>query len=146
MKTETSVFDRLEGNREYAYSIIRIFLGLALFVRGLVLSSDPSKIIQLADAQQWYWWYSFVIVAHIIGGLLLALGLATRWASLLQTPILFGAVFFVHLHQGLLDKGQSLELSILVLVLLLIFSVFGSGTLSVEEYLKAKRDTRSLET
>lgn len=139
MNIDNSFFTRLEGKREYAYAFVRIFLGIALLVRGVVLSSDPSRIIELADVQQWYWWYSFVIVAHIIGGLLLAAGLATRWASALQIPILFGAVFFVHLHQGLLNKGQSLELSALVLVLLILFFVFGSGVLSLEEYFKKKK-------
>ena len=82
----------------------------------------------------------------MIGGLSLALGLLTRLGSLLQIPVLFGAVFLVHLKQGLLSVGQSLELSVLVLILLLLYFIFGSGVLSVDNYLKKKKLIDSVST
>jgi putative oxidoreductase len=131
----------LDNNNSIAYSLIRAFLGIALFVRGVILASDPAAITTLAGEDKIYWWYSYITVAHIIGGFSLAVGLLTRLGSLLQIPVLFGAVFMVHLKQGLLSVGQSLELSVLVLVLLLIYFVFGSGSLSVDNSLKKKKLT-----
>lgn len=76
--------------------------------------------------------YSYIAIVHLIGGALLAVGFFTRLAALIQIPILFGAVFFVHLKQGFLQSGQSLELSIMVLFILVIFFLFGAGELSID--------------
>ena len=143
MKIFSKTLRWIESNNNWAYSFIRIFLGVALFVRGLVLISDPEAITQLAGAHQWYWWYAYITIAHLIGGLSLAFGLFTRYGALLQIPILFGAVFIVHFKQGLMTGGQSLELSALVLVLLLIYFVFGSGVLAVDNYITKRRSARN---
>lgn len=126
------------NNTNLAYALIRSFLGVALFIRGIILASDPAYITSLAGEDKIYWWYSYITVAHLIGGLSLAVGLLTRLGAFLQIPVLFGAVFLVHLKQGLLSVGQSLELSVLVLVLLLIYFAFGAGALSVDNSLKKK--------
>jgi len=133
MKKIDDILLLLNTNLDYAYSIIRIFLGMALFVRGVVMMTDPSAIINIAGAQQLYWLHSLVMVAHVIGGALLAIGYQTRLAAVIQLPILVGAVFFVHLEQGLLAMGQSLELSVLVMFLLLIYFLFGGGNLAIDK-------------
>lgn len=138
MKSE-NFWSILDNNSSLAYSLIRIFLGTALFVRGILLFSDPDTITRLAGEERIYWWYSYITIAHIAGGLLLAIGFLTRLAAFIQIPILFGAVFLIHLKQGLLSVGQSLELSVLVLVLLLIYCIFGSGSLSVDWRLREKK-------
>ncbi|MBM2816800.1 MAG: DoxX family protein [Ignavibacteria bacterium] len=130
---------RLDSQIELGYSLIRTFLGLALFIRGAIMFSDPGAITRLAGANQWYWLYSFIIINHIICGLMLAAGVFTRIASLLQIPILITAVFVVHFKDGLLHQGQSLELSALVLILLLNYLIFGAGALSIDNYLKKRK-------
>ena len=139
MKQSASISHWLDTHREAAYSFIRIYLGIALFVRGWMLFSDPSAITQLAGAQQVYWWYSYIIGAHLIGGLLLTLGLLTRLAALLQIPILAGAVFFIHMEEGLMTVGQSLELAALVLFLLVAYFLFGSGPYALDNYIAEKK-------
>ena len=139
MKLFKSTVSWLGDHNEVAYPFIRFFLGVALFVRGAILASDPATLTQLAGSNQYYWWYSYIIVIHIIGGFLLAIGFATRLAALLQIPVLLGAVFFLHLQQGLATVEQSLELSALVLVLLIIYFLFGSGVLSVDHYIAKKK-------
>ena len=139
MKFANKMFQWLDKNNNLAYALIRAFLGIALFVRGWILISDPAAMIELAGEDKIYWWYSYLTITHLIGGFLLAIGFFTRLASLLQIPILYGAVFMIHLKQGLLSVGQSLELSVLVLMLLLLYFIFGSGVLSVDNYLKKKK-------
>lgn len=128
-----------EKNIETAFSLIRIFVGFALFVRGIILIYEPSIFTKLTGSDQWYWWYSYVIVIHIIGGVLLGIGLLTRLSALLQIPVLLGAILLFHLKEGLARVEQSLELSTLVLVLLVIFFLFGSGILSVDSYLEKRK-------
>lgn len=139
MKIVSDIVNWFGSHNDIAYSFIRIFLGIALFVRGVILSSDPATLIQLAGTSQLYWWYSYIIAIHIIGGLLLAFGFLTRLAALAQIPVLVGAVFFLHLKQGLLKVEQSLELSALVLFLLIVYFLFGSGILSVDNYSAKKK-------
>ena len=138
MKLFGSIISWLDNHNNVAYSLVRIFLGAALFVRGIILASDPESLIKLAGANQFYWYYSYVIIVHILGGFFLAIGFSTRLASILQIPILFGAVFFLHLQKGLVSSEQSLELSALVLVLLVVYFLFGSGVISIDNFI-AKR-------
>jgi len=110
-----------------------------LFIRGLILFSDPAALTELARAEQQYWYFSYITISHLIGGLCLAIGLLTRFAALIQIPVLGGAVFIVHINQGLMQAGQSLELAVLVLVLLAVYFLFGSGSLAVDKYITSKK-------
>lgn len=73
----------------------------------------------------------YISLAHLMGGLMLTVGLLTRIASWVQIPILAGALL-VHRREGLMSSGQSLEFSSLVFFLLVVFSISGSGPLSVD--------------
>jgi putative oxidoreductase len=77
----------------------------------------------------------YIIFAHILGGPLIAVGLFTRFASLIQVPILIGAVFMVNAPRGFLSIGNhmELEISLIVLVGLVVFMVFGAGKYSIDE-------------
>jgi uncharacterized membrane protein YphA (DoxX/SURF4 family) len=112
--------------------MMRIFIGGALVIRGLLFISDPHKLTQLAGSEQYFWMYSYIAIVHLVGGFMLMIGFFTRLAALIQIPILFGAVFVIHLSKGFLQSGQSLELSIMVLFLLIIFFLFGAGELSID--------------
>jgi len=76
----------------------------------------------------------YVVFAHILGGPLIAFGLYTRIICALQLPILVGAVFMVNYPKGFLSIGQHMELwaSIVVLVGLVVFMVFGAGKFSID--------------
>ncbi len=139
MKRLNDVLSWLEINHDLAYSFIRIFFGVALFVRGLMFFSDPAAITELARVDQMYWWYSYVTIVHLFGGLFLAIGLLTRFAALFQIPVLAGAVFVYHIKQGLMTAGQSLELAALVLFLLIVYFLFGAGLYSVDKYIADKK-------
>ncbi len=121
------------------YDLMRAYLGIGLFVRGVLFVSQPELVLgYLQDIHNWFLPYAlvhFIAVAHLCGGVMLAVGLATRLAAAIQVPILFGAVFLVHSQAGLLNVGQSLEFSGLVLALLLVYLTFGSGKLSVDAFL-----------
>lgn len=138
MSSSTGYLQLLEDNQRYAYALIRIFLGAALFVRGIILVANPDKIYVIDMAAKMHMFYSYVTIIHLLGGFMMAIGLFTRVGALLQVPILFSAVFFIHAGSGLMMGGQSLELAALVLFLLLIYMVFGSGALALNNYFKLK--------
>src|SRR5690606_29645474 len=123
--------------------LVRIYLGIALFVRGLYFFTPPGRevLVGFLDTMGTSGWLSsvlwghYVIMAHLCGGLFLAVGLLTRLSALVQIPILIGAVFFVHAQQGLFSLGQSLELAALVLFLLIIVFIRGPGVWSLDHHL-----------
>jgi uncharacterized membrane protein YphA (DoxX/SURF4 family) len=119
--------------------LIRVYLGIGLMVRGALFISQPEILLDfLKRSHSWFVPLAlsqYVVAAHLCGGILLALGLGTRLAAAVQIPPLLGAVLFVHIGEGLLTAGQSLEFAALVLAMLSAFSVFGSGRLSLDSWL-----------
>ncbi|ROL60506.1 DoxX family membrane protein [Bacteroidetes/Chlorobi group bacterium MS-B_bin-24] len=129
-------FDWFENHINIAYSLIRIFLGFALCIRGLLFMFDPQTLTNLAGEPQNFWIFAYTSVGHLIGGFLLGIGWFVRLGALIQIPILLGAVFTIHLRVGLLTSGQSLELSVLVLFLLVVFFLFGDGGITIKSIFK----------
>ncbi len=118
---------------------VRIYLGLGLFIRGVLIitnvKADFIKELLLRGPQSWLLTVivlHYIELAHFVGGAMLAAGLLTRIAAWVQIPVLAGAVFLFHSHEGLMSSGQSLEFSALVLFLLVVFAISGAGPLSVD--------------
>src|SRR5205814_1568654 len=79
----------------------------------------------------------YVVFAHLIGGVLIVVGLITRIAIIAQLPILLGAIFLVNSKAGFFSANSTeLWLSILILFLLVFFLIEGSGPWSVDEYMR----------
>ena len=117
---------------------VRIYLGLGLFVRGLfIITNTRAEFVQVLLQQLNFPWIltvfllHYIALAHLIGGLMLTVGLLTRIAAWVQIPILAGALL-LHRSEGLMNGGQSLELSGLVLFLLVTFAISGAGPVSVD--------------
>lgn len=129
-------FRRLEHSRHLVLDAIRVYLGAGLFFRGLVLLLTDTGLEQLtsgaAPSITTTGIALYVIVAHVVGGAFLTIGLYTRLASLLQLPVLGGAIVLVHWQDGLLSANQSLEFSVLVLFLLVLVLLFGGGQWSLD--------------
>jgi uncharacterized membrane protein YphA (DoxX/SURF4 family) len=126
--------------------LIRIYLGVGLMVRGALFISNPEILLEfLKRTNSWLLPLAisqYIVAAHLCGGILLALGLGTRVAAAVQIPPLLGAVLFVHIGEGLLTAGQSLEFAALVLAMLGTFSIFGAGRVSLDSWIA----TRNQET
>ena len=129
----------MDAKTNIAYALIRIFLGIALLVRGWMILSNPDSIIELGVNREYYMWISLIGVVHLIGGILLCLGFFARLGAFIQIPILFSASFFVYEHTKLMMGGQSIELATLVLFLLCIYFVFGPGSFSIRNYFAKKK-------
>lgn len=118
---------------------VRIYLGVGLFVRGvLIITNSRADFIQeMVQRTGQSWLISaallhYVALAHFVGGAMLTVGLLTRIAAGVQIPVLAGAVLLIHRTEGLMTAGQSLEFSALVLFLLVVILVAGAGPLSVD--------------
>lgn len=118
--------------------IFRIVLGLFITWKGLQFISNMDELQNTtAGITSWFAGAAlahYIIFAHLLGGPLIVAGLFTRVVCMLQIPILLGAVWFVNAPRGHLSIGNYMELwlSLLVLVGLIVFVVFGAGRFSLD--------------
>ncbi|GAB3181091.1 DoxX family protein [Telluribacter humicola] len=120
--------------------MVRIALGVLLFVKGISFISDTSRLAQLVNGLHFDLWsvmaVHYVAFVHIFGGFLITMGCLTRLACILQLPILLVAVFFVNLRMGFSYFNSELWLSVVTLLLVIVFTVAGSGKFSMDEWLR----------
>jgi uncharacterized membrane protein YphA (DoxX/SURF4 family) len=142
-----------ESHREAWLDCVRIYLGLGLFARGLLLITNTSTgfFVDMLQRTGHTWLFTgamlhYVMLAHFVGGAMLTVGFLTRVAAAVQIPILAGAVFIVHRSDGLFAMGQSLEFSALVLFLLMVIFVSGGGPISVDRSVFGIRKIEPLPT
>lgn len=120
------------GGKDVAYALIRMFLGAALLARGLFLFFNPDALTKIVDDNSLNMYFSWIAISHLLGGLMLFLGLLTRLGALIQLPQLIYAVLFIHMEQGIMMGGQSFELATMTLFLLLVILWYGAGPLSLD--------------
>lgn len=120
--------------------VVRIGLGVLLFVKGISFISDTTKLSELVrelDIQLWtVAAVHYVAFAHIFGGFLIALGCLTRISCMIQIPILIAAVFFLNIRMGFSYLNSELWLSMITLLLVLLFTIVGSGRFSMDEWMR----------
>ena len=119
---------------------LRIGLGIFLMIKGFMFVQDTDALFSIMQKSQFPWvsigLAHYVAFAHLVGGFLIAIGLITRVAILFQIPILLGAVFFVNPEHGFYSENTELWSSVIVLLLLIGFLVFGSGRFSVDHIIR----------
>ncbi|WP_316811179.1 DoxX family protein [Pedobacter heparinus] len=126
--------------------VIRIVLGLLIFSKGIAIVSNTVALQDLLLENNTFGFSGMMAslavhiigFVHLVGGILIAIGLLTRFAAVIQIPILLGAVFFVNLAHGFSVLNNELWLSLLVLLLLVLFWVIGSGPFSVDQAMKKR--------
>jgi putative oxidoreductase len=118
--------------------IIRMLLGLFLVAKGIIFFNNGAYLRDLIIENRIIRQSPEIVTAlvnyvtyiHLLGGALIFFGLLTRLWALLQLPIVFGAVFFVNILSPFVNT--ELWLSMLILALLFLFVVIGSGPLSID--------------
>jgi len=116
--------------------IVRIALGIFLCYKGFEFLQDMSATKNLVANNISFGSFTLILVghyivfAHVLGGALLVLGMLTRFACLIQIPVLLGAIIFVNSKGDVWQPFSELWLSILVFLLLIYFLVVGNGPFS----------------
>lgn len=73
---------------------------------------------------------------HFLGGVMIIIGLFTRWAVLLQLPILMAAIMLM-LGNSIYPTGSDLPFTIFIFLLLVLFLVEGGGPLSLDSHFRS---------
>lgn len=123
--------------------LVRVVLGIFLCYRGVVflenMSAELGRIANYVSSAS-FWLLSLghlIVFAHLLGGVLLVLGMLTRFACLINIPVLIGAIIFGGSATGLWTPFAEILLAILVLLLLCYFLVAGNGRWSFDRYIDA---------
>ncbi len=128
------------GPKSMSLDLIRFYVGLYLFYKGLTFMFFPKLLAYWIESGQLLVLETlaahYVVLAHVFGGLLLLLGLATRFAAIIQVPILLGAVYYVHIKESGMIVSQNMELTLVILFLLLMIIYTGPAKCSLDAYIE----------
>lgn len=85
------------------------------------------------------------IAAEIIGGAALIAGVATRYVAVALTPILIGAIVFVHAGNGwaFTNQGGGWEYPAFLLVACIVQALLGNGAYSLKQLTASNRQQAS---
>ena len=121
----------------YGALLLRLILGVVYVMHAylaLVVQRPSGMIAYQAKAgvpfPEIATWY--LILAHGLGGILLMLGIYTRWAALVNVPAMLGALVFVHLKKGFWAFDGGYEYVLVLLVATLAAAMIGGGALSLK--------------
>ena len=135
--------------KDYGPTILRIFLGIIFVMHSYLLlfvftpagtANYMAKVAGLPAPALMAW---IVILVHGLGGIMLILGVLTRWAAAANAVIMLGALFLVKLPQGFFMKGvivdaaagranaAGYELELLLLGAAVALILAGGGALAI---------------
>ena len=123
-------------------TLVRVLLGLVLIAKGISFFHDSSTLETMIHKRGWGIFESnaqtiavLITYINLLGGVFIATGLFTRWISVIQIPLLIGAVIF-NMQEGISFSNTEFILSAITLLLLCVFVVKGSGPISADEFFR----------
>ena len=125
--------------------LLRIALGIFLCYKGVQFMYNTGVLLDMMSRKMSFGQFTLVLIghyivaAHILGGVLLILGLLTRFACLIQIPILMGAIILVNASPTLMQPFSELMVSIVVLLLLVYFLIIGNGPWSFDAFAETEQ-------
>lgn len=121
----------------YSLDLLRVALGVFFFIKGLQFISQTHMLTELIAPLKGYGGVMlavhYIAPVHLVGGILIATGLLTRWALIVQLPILLGAIIIN--FAGTMHVGN-LILALVILLVTVFFIYYGSGKHSLDYYFK----------
>jgi len=143
MEYETKPISFFSDNQSKWLPLLRIVLGIILILKGITFFKDSAKLETMMQTPGLHIinnnasaFAFFITYFNILGGLFIIAGLFTRWIAMLQIPILVGAIIFVNSEAGMNFSNPDLIISIVVLILLFVFVIKGSGPISADEFFR----------
>ena len=121
-----------------AVAALRIVTALLFLEHGTAKLLGFPEVAQLANPAMWSLpWIAGIF--ELVGGLLLLLGLWTRWVSILLAGEMAVAYWYVHAPQSPFPIVNNGEAAILFCFIFLTLAVIGAGNWSIDRVLAGKR-------
>lgn len=139
MMTIRSLNKWANAHSYYPIDLLRIALGIFFFLKGVQFVSQTHMLTELIGPLRGYGGVMlavhYIAPVHLVGGVLIAFGLLTRWALIAQLPILLGAIL---INFVAVMNFYNLLIALLVFTVSIFFIFYGSGKHSVDYYFKMK--------
>ncbi len=123
---------------------LRIILGLIIVVRCFSFAENQAVVTNFLLSHRLeyltFMGSQYIILIGIGGGILITFGVLTRFAALINLPIAIGTLFFVNESGGLTFLNSDVFISLAVLILLLLYIIYGSGVVSFDRYIATHND------
>lgn len=137
MEAITKLNKWANAHTNYGFDLLRMLLGSFLVYKGINFMTQTELIIDVINPVGTFGLtmilVHYIAMAHLVGGLLIILGLLTRASIIFQLPILLSAVLLNFIGEmvvvNLLQALAALALSV-------FFLMYGSGKHSVDYQLK----------
>jgi len=125
--------------------ILRVVLGIIFIIKGVALIEHREQVIMMMEKSNidlftFSLSSQYVIAFDLAGGLFIAIGLLTRLIVLFQLPIVILSIIFIDYHQNLFALNSELGYLILILALVIFFLFYGSGPISVDNYISKRKE------
>lgn len=121
---------------------VRMALGLVLVVKGVEFANNMDKLTNLMSGLPFgnfmmVMLAHYVLAAYMLGGVLLATGLLTRFACIINLPVLVAAI-----AMNVFQEFSELSVVVLILALIIYFMIIGSGRWSLDWYVNKEYERR----
>lgn len=121
---------------------VRIALGLFLLMKGVEFADNMNRLLNLMGDLPFgnfmmIMLAHYVLFAYMLGGVLLATGLLTRFACVINVPVMLAAIFM-----NVFQEFSELSVALVILLLLVYFTVIGSGRWSLDWYVNKEYERR----
>ena len=124
----------------YAVDTLRVVFGVFLFLKGVSFITEKQYLNEILREMGNFGsemlLIHYIALAHMVGGVMIIIGLLTRWAIWVQLPIIISA--FVINFIGVFNLENLIQSSI-ALVLCFAFLLYGSGRHSSDYYLQMEK-------
>ena len=140
METVKSLNKWANRHTSYPIDLLRIALGVFLFLKGISFITNNQDVADvfspLSNFTGGMFIFTYVAAAHIMGGIMISVGLLTRWAIWAQMPILIGAILINFFGDM---SAKNLIIALVTLIVCVFFLIYGSGRHSADYYFKMQK-------
>jgi putative oxidoreductase len=121
---------------------VRIALGLFLLAKGVEFADNLNKLLNLMSGLPFgnfmmIMLAHYVLFAYMLGGVLLATGLLTRFACIINLPVLIVAI-----AMNVFQQFSELGIAAIILALIVYFMIIGGGRWSLDWYVNKEYERR----
>ncbi len=124
--------------------LFRVILGGALFIKGVDFIRNKAVLRQVISETDVLEKFSILEAAipwiHILGGLLILIGIFTRIVLFIQIPIIIGAIIVLYNTKNTSFYSTEMIFAVTILLMLFIYLKFGDGFYSWKNLIHKERD------
>jgi uncharacterized membrane protein YphA (DoxX/SURF4 family) len=138
-----SLFHFADVHHPMIIDFIRIFLGIAIFIKGIFFIQNSEALIEILHQSNMMGW-AFILehqvaFTYLVGGIFIAIGLLTRIAILFELLVFFGSIYCSLTQTGFFSVFSDIVFSFVIFGLLIFYLIWGSGKFSVDAYMRSHK-------